>query len=128
MYSPRYTPALLVMAVLAMPVVDASAQQTSIGGGTVVEVTVEPLRDGKPPRDVRCVERVKVISGKPISVQTFTGKRKELAPGDEVCITPSGELTTVSAALAPSPGNPPSTGTTPPCVSGCNGNSGIQIR
>src|SRR5262245_33561425 len=126
MHRPRYTPPLLITAFLAMPFVDANAQPISTSGGTVVEVTVEPLQDGKPPRDVRCVERVKVISGRPISVQTFTGRRKEVPPGEEVCITPSGELTTVSAALPPPPG-PPSGGPTPPtpCVTMC---SGSQIQ
>ena len=124
MYSRRHIPALLMLAFLAMPALDAKAQPISTSQGAVIEVTVEPLRNGKPPRDVRCVERVKVVKGK-ASIQTFTGRRKEILEGEEVCITPSGELTTESASIEQQ--NNPG-GITPPCVTQCNGNSGIQIR
>ena len=125
MYSRRHIPALLMLAFLAIPGLDANAQPISTSQGAVIEVTVEPLRNGKPPRDVRCVERVKVVKGK-ASIQTFTGRRKEILEGEEVCITPSGELTTESAAIEQQGNNPG--GITPPCVTACNGNSGIQIR
>jgi hypothetical protein len=110
-----------MFAFLTVPVVGANAQPISTSRGAVIEVTVEPLRNGKPPQDVRCVERVKVIKGT-ASIQTFTGRRKEIAEGEEVCITPSGELETVSAALPPPPGGPPSGGPTPPtpCITMCN--------
>src|SRR5215831_2418541 len=123
MYVPRDTRALLTVAFLAISALDANAQ-LSTSQGAVIEVTVEPLRNGKPPRDVRCVERVKLVKGK-ASIQTFTGRRKEILEGEEVCITPSGELTTESAAIEQQ--NNPG-GITPPCVTQCNGNSGIQIR
>ena len=120
MYNARYTRALLIMALLAVPVLGANAQPISTSAGAVVEVTVEPLRNGKPPQEVQCVEKVKVVKGT-ASIQTFTGKRRELHENEEVCITPSGELTTVSAALPPPPG-PPSGGPTPPtpCVTQCS--------
>ena len=125
MYSRRHIPALLMLAFLALPALDTKAQPISTSAGAVIEVTVEPLRNGKPPHDVRCVERVKVVKGK-ASIQTFTGRRKEILEGEEVCITPSGELTTESAAIEQQGNNPG--GITPPCVTACNGNSGIQIR
>lgn len=130
MYSRRHIPALLMLAFLAMPALDTKAQPISTSAGAVIEVTVEPLRNGKPPQDVRCVERVKVVKGK-ASIQSFSGARQEIPEGEEVCITPSGQLISASsAALAPGSG-PPSAGPTPPtipCVTMCNGNSGIQIR
>jgi hypothetical protein len=122
MYSRRSTPALLMMALLAVPVSGAHSQAISTSGGAVVEVTVVPLKNGKPPQEVQCVEEVTVVKGT-ASIQTFTGRRKELHEGEKVCITPSGELTTSTALIIP-PG-PPSGGTTPPCVTACNG---IQIR
>src|SRR5262249_7517497 len=126
MYSHRSTPALMVMALLVVPFVGANAQPISTSAGAVVEVTVEPLRNGKPPQEVQCVEKVKVVKGT-ASIQTFTGRRRELHENEEVCITPSGELT-VSTAAVEQGGGPPSGSTTPPCVTACNGNSGIQIR
>jgi len=120
MYSPRYTPALLMMALLALPVVGANAQPISTSSGAVVEVTIEPLRNGKPPREVQCVEKVKVVKGT-ASIQTFTGQRKELQEGEEACITPSGQLTTTTAAIQQQGGGNPG-GTTPPtpCITMCN--------
>ena len=112
MDSRRWTPALLVMALLAAPVIGANSQPISTGGG-VVEVTVEPLRNGKIPREVQCVEKVRVVSGT-ASIESFTGKRRELHENEEVCITPSGELT-VSTAQGPDMGGTPSGGLTP-CV------------
>jgi hypothetical protein len=113
MYSPRWTSALPMMALLAMPVVGANAQPISTSGGAVVEVTVEPLRNGKIPREVECVEKVKVVKGT-ASIQTFTGKRRELHENEEVCITPSGDLK-VSLAQIEIPSFS-SAGVTPPCV------------
>jgi len=118
MYSRRHIPALLMVAFLAIPALDTKAQPISTSQGAVIEVTVEPLKNGKPPQDVRCVERVKVIKGK-ASIQSFSGARKEIPEGEEVCITPSGQLTTASSA-ALAPGSPPSAGPTPPCVTMCN--------
>ena len=125
MYSRRHIPALLLLAFVAMPALDTKTQPISTSAGAVIEVTIEPLKNGKPPQDVRCVERVKVIKGK-ASIQSFSGARKEIPEGEEVCITPSGELTTESAAIEQQGNNPG--GVTPPCVTACNGNSGIQIR
>ena len=51
-------------------------------------------KEGKPPQEVQCVEEVKVVKGT-ASIQTFTGRRKELREGEKVCITPTGELTTL---------------------------------
>src|SRR5262249_54085789 len=121
MYSRRRTPALLMMALLVAPVGVANSQPISTSGGAVVEVTVVPLRNGKPPQEVQCVEKVKVVKGT-ASIQTFAGKRRELHENEEVCITPSGELT-VSTALATPPGsNPPPGGsvTPPSCGAHCS--------
>ena len=119
MYSRRSTPALLMMALLAVPIGAAHAQPISTSAGAVIEVTVVPLKNGKPPQEVQCVEEVTVVKGT-ASIQTFTGKRKELHEGEKVCITPTGDLTTSTALLIP--GTPPSGGVTPPCVTACNGN------
>ena len=112
MDSRRWTPALLVMVLFAATVGGANSQAVSTGGA-VVEVTVEPLRNGKIPQDVECVERVKVTGR--ATIQTFTGKRRELE-NEEVCITPSGDLT-VRTAQGEVPGF--SGGVTPPCVTQC---------
>jgi hypothetical protein len=77
-----------------------------------------PLKNGKPPQEVQCVQEVTVVKGT-ASIQTFTGKRRELHEGEKVCITPTGDLTTSTALLIPIP---PGGGVTPPCVTKCNGN------
>jgi hypothetical protein len=127
MCSHRSTPGLLMMALLAVPLGGAHSQPISTSAGAVVEVTVVPLRNGKPPQEVQCVEKVKVVKGT-ASIETFTGKRRELHENEEVCITPTGELTVSTAAVEQGGGPPSGGGTTPPCVTACNGNSGIQIR
>jgi len=131
MYSRRSTPALLMMVLLAVPVGGgAHSQPISTSAGAVIDVTVVPLKNGKPPQEVQCVQEVTVVKGT-ASIQTFTGKRKELHEGEKVCITPTGDLTTSTALLIPIP---PGGGVTPPCVTRCNGNgigngnNGFQIR
>jgi hypothetical protein len=125
MYSRRSTPALLMMTLLAVTAGSAHSQPISTSRGGVVEVTVVPLtKEGKPPQEVRCVQEVTVVKGT-ASIQTFTGRRKELREGEKVCITPTGELTSDTALLVPVP---PGGSVTPPCVTACNGNSGIQFR
>ena len=111
MYSRSSTLALLVMVLLAAPVGGANAQATSTGGA-VVEVEVVPLKNGKIPQDVECVERVKVTGR--ARIQTFTGQRRNLE-NEEVCITPSGDLR-VTVARGETPGFGGG-GVTPPCVS-----------
>jgi hypothetical protein len=128
MYSRRSTPALLMMALLAVPVGGAHSQQPiSTSAGAVVEVKVVPLnKEGKPPQEVQCVQEVTVVKGT-ASIQTFTGRRKELREGEKVCITPTGELTSDTALLVPVP--PGGSVTPPSCISvPCNGNSGIRFR
>lgn len=124
MYSRKSTPTLLMMALLAASGGGAHSQPISTSAGAVVEVTVVPTRDGKPPQEVRCVQEVTVVKGT-ASIQTFTGRRKELREGEKVCITPTGELTSDTALLVPIP---PGGGITPPCITACNGNSGIRFR
>jgi hypothetical protein len=125
MYSRRSTPLLLMTALLAMPVGGAHSQGISTSQGAVLEVTVVPLnKEGKPPQEVQCVQEVTVVKGT-ASIETFTGRRKELREGEKVCITPTGELTTSTALLVPVP---PGGGITPPCITACNGNSGIRFR
>ena len=131
MYSRRSTPALLTMVLLAVPLGGGvHSQPISTSAGAVIDVTVVPLKNGKPPQEVQCVQEVTVVKGT-ASIQTFTGKRKELHEGEKVCITPTGDLTTSTALLIPIP---PGGGVTPPCVTACNGqgngngNSGFQIR
>ena len=119
MYSRRSTHALLMMALLAAPVGGAHSQPISTSAGGVVEVTVVPLKNGKPPQEVRCVQEVTVLKGT-ASIQTFTGRRKELREGEKVCITPTGELTEDTALLIPIP---PGGGVTIPCITLCNGSS-----
>jgi hypothetical protein len=118
MYSRRSTPALLMMVLLAVPVSGAHSQPISTSAGAVIDVTVVPLKNGKPPQEVQCVQEVTVVKGT-ASIQTFTGKRRELHEGEKVCITPTGDLTTDTALLIPVP---PGGGVTPPCVTKCNGN------
>jgi hypothetical protein len=119
MYSRRSTPALLMMVLLAVPVGGgAHSQPISTSAGAVIDVTVVPLKNGKPPQEVQCVQEVTVVKGT-ASIQTFTGKRRELHEGEKVCITPTGDLTTSTALLIPIP---PGGGVTPPCVTKCNGN------
>ena len=115
MYSPRYTPALLMMALLAVPVVGANAQT---GGGGEVNITIEPTVNGKPPKDVQCVERIEVIKGT-FELTTFTGVKKQLPPG-VYCVTATGEVSTASAAQGESGGNPPGGSTPPTCVTQCS--------
>ena len=125
MYSRRSTPALLMMVLLAVPVGGgAHSQPISTSAGAVIDVTVVPLKNGKPPQEVQCVQEVTVVKGT-ASIQTFTGKRRELHEGEKVCITPTGDLTESTALLIPVP---PGGGITPPCVTACNGNSGIRFR
>jgi hypothetical protein len=127
MYSRRSTPALLMMVLLAVPVGGgAHSQPISTSAGAVIDVTVVPLKNGKPPQEVQCVQEVTVVKGT-ASIQTFTGRRRELHEGEKVCITPTGELTTSTALLIPIP---PGGGVTPPCVTACNGNGNgrFQIR
>src|SRR5215475_2089257 len=102
MYRRRSTPALLMMVLLAVPVSGAHSQPISTSAGAVIEVTVVPLKNGKPPQEVQCVQEVTVVKGT-ASIQTFTGKKKELHEGEKVCITPTGELTTSTALLIPVP-------------------------
>ena len=123
MYGHRSTPALLMMVLLAVPVSDAHSQPISTSAGAVIEVTVVPLKNGKPPQEVQCVQEVTVVKGT-ASIQTFTGKKKELHEGEKVCITPTGDLTTSTALLIPVP---PGGGITPPCVTECNGNRGNRF-
>jgi hypothetical protein len=118
MYSRRSTPALLMTVLLAVPVSGAHSQPISTSAGAVIDVTVVPLKNGKPPQEVQCVQEVTVVKGT-ASIQTFTGKRRELHEGEKVCITPTGDLTTSTALLIPIP---PGGGVTPPCVTKCNGN------
>ena len=113
MYNRKWTLALLVMPLIASPIVGANSQPISTGRA-VVEVEVVPLQNGKIPRDVQCVEKVKVLKGT-ASIQSFTGKRKQVQENEEVCITPSGDLIAL-AARGELP-NIPGGGVTPPCVS-----------
>jgi len=125
MHSPRWTTPLLMMALLAVPVVGANAQQPiSTGGGAIVEVEVVEPKNGKPPRDVRCVEKVKVIKGT-ANIQV-AGQRRELHENEEVCVTPDLTLLVTTTAQTEQGGGPPGGVTPPPCVTGCN--AAIQIR
>jgi hypothetical protein len=130
MYSHRWTATLLLMVLFAMQSTASNAQQVAVGGA-VIEMVVAPLKNGKPPEDVQCVVKIRLVSGRATYRSSTTGAERQLNdPGTVLCQTPSGEfvmsssdesLLSFTVGELPSPptsipgtgGGPPST--PPPC-------------